>query len=65
MSELPTNCKHMLIELQVADDRDTIEIIEQIAAVLHVDVGERVGREYVQLRHLRHIPNRKEAVNER
>ena len=61
MTRLTDSTKHLVLELHVNDDRNTLQLIEQIAKTLNIASSTKEQVEYVQLMHVRHI--NKEAVN--
>jgi hypothetical protein len=63
MSNLADSTKVIILECRVNMTRDTVELVEQVAKVLDVDIGERDGHEWIQLTHIRNI--NKEPTNAR
>lgn len=55
MTRLADSSKMVILELHINATRDTIHLVEQIAKVLAVDIGEGERNEWVQLMHLRNI----------
>lgn len=62
MSRLTPNTKHIIFELEVNEDRNTLQLIEAMAKAIYVAPSERQRHEYLQLMHVRDI-NKQEATD--
>lgn len=65
MTHLTSARKHLIIAIEVNNDRSTLEIIARIAKTLGLEIGQQEQREYVQLMNLRKINLSKEPTNAR
>jgi hypothetical protein len=61
MTHLAASTKMVVLEMHINSERDTVDLVEQVAKVLDVDIGEHEEREWVRLMHLRTI--NKEPTN--
>ena len=59
MTRLAESTKSVILEMHINSSRDTIQLVEQVAKVLDVDIGEQNEKEWVRLMHIRHINKEK------
>jgi hypothetical protein len=53
--KLHDSTKVIILECRINATRDTVNLVEQVAKALNIDIGERDEREWVQLMHIRNI----------
>jgi hypothetical protein len=63
MTRLANSTKVIILECRINSTRDTVHLVEQVAKVLDVDIGEDERNEWIQLMHIRNINVNKGAID--
>ena len=64
MTRLTPSTRVLILELRVNSERDTVHLVEQVARVLDVDIGEQDSQEWVQPMHVRKINPVRSGAND-